>query len=250
MIIQENQDIMYRIIGIFLILLGIGCNLPQASNEVNYSSETISEPLPFAQGVISTDSHSEFDIMFSPDGKTAYFSRRAPEGKQKIYETEFVNGTWTEPRVCAFSTDRDETASITPNGELFFGSERPIPDKPNQGNFDMNIWMMRNTAEGWSTPEPLPYPINDVQIAGEQWPSSNANFLFALDDETFYYTTMMRGDTAIKLFETKYVDGQFTDPVEIKDSLKTKNIGCILLVFLRVGIFWCSTPTVLPGFRW
>jgi hypothetical protein len=225
---------MYKIIVLLLMLAAIGCNAPQPSNEVNYSSETISEPVPFAQGVISTDSHSEFDIMFSPDGKTAYFSRRAPEEKQKIYETEFVNGEWTEPRVCAFSTDRDETASITPNGELFFfGSERPIPDKPNQGNFDMNIWMMRNTAEGWSTPEPLPYPINDVQIAGEQWPSSNANFLFALDDETFYYTTMMRGDTTIKLFETKYVDGQFTDPMEIEGLFEDEK-------------YWVYSPCVSP----
>ena len=225
---------MYKIMFLSIVALAIGCNLPQASKEVNYSSETISEPAPFAKGVISTDNHSEFDIMFSPDGKTAYFSRRAPEEKQKIYETEFVESGWTEPKVCSFSTDRDETASITPNGELFFfGSERPIPNKPNKGNFDMNIWMMQKTAEGWSAPEPLPYPINDVQIEGEKWPSSNANFLFALDNETFYYTTMMRGDTAIKLYETTYLDGQFSDPVEIKGLFEDEK-------------HWVYSPCVSP----
>jgi Tol biopolymer transport system component len=204
---------------VFILLaltLQYGCDSVKTSNSVDYASETIMEPTPFAKGVISTEDNSEFDIMFSPDGLKAYFSRRVPREKQKIYETNFENGSWTQPKVCKFSTDRDEAVSITPNGELFFfGSERPIPDKPNAGNFDMNIWMMKKTGDGWSNPEPLPFPINDVQLEGEEWPSSNNNFLFPLDDETFYYTTMERGSDAIILYETTYKEGVFSSPVEI-----------------------------------
>ena len=115
-----------------------------------------------------------------------------------------------------FLQTETKLSAITPNGELFFfGSERPIPNKPNAGNFDMNIWMMKKTGEGWSNPKPLPFPINDVQIEGEEWPSSNNNFLFPLDDETFYYTTMVRGSDAIKLYEITYKEGVFSSPVEI-----------------------------------
>ncbi|MDF1699486.1 MAG: hypothetical protein P1U56_26775 [Saprospiraceae bacterium] len=218
-----------------MAILFVSCNQKQHSiKELNYSSNRVDKAIPFAPGVISIKEKSEFDIMFSPNGRKAYFSRRAPEEKQKIYETDFENGIWTEPRVSEFSTDRDEAPSITPNGELFFfGSERPIPDQPNKGNFDMNIWMMKKQDTGWSDPEPLPHPINDVQVEGEEWPSSNANFLFPLDDETFYYTTMTRGTKAIKLYETKYTNGAFSDPIEIGGFFDDEK-------------YWIYSPAVSP----
>lgn len=199
------------------ILMLFGCNSSEKSNSIEYSTDRITEAIPFAKGVISTEDNSEFSLMFTPDGRKVYFSRRALEEKQKIYEAEFQNGKWTEPILSEFSTDRDEAPSITPDGELFFfGSERPIPNKPNKGNFDMNIWMMKNTNNGWSNPQPLPFPINDVQIEGEKWPSSNNNFLFAIDNETFYFTTMVRGSKSIKLYQTNFKNGEFTESIEVK----------------------------------
>jgi hypothetical protein len=64
--------------------------------------------------------------------------------------------------------------------KCFTAGKRPIPTKPNKGNFDMNIWMMSKTESGWSKPTPLPEPINYVQIEKEEWPSSNNNFLFQM----------------------------------------------------------------------
>ncbi len=189
----------------------------EVSNQVSYAKETIQEAIPFAPGVISTTNDSEFHLAFTPDGKKAYFSRRAPEEKQRIYETTFENGQWTSPKLSSFSTDRDEAPSITPDGKyFFFGSERPIPNRANQGNFDMNIWMMERSGESWTDPKPLPSPINEVQVEGEQWPSSNNNFLFPVDDKTYYFTTMYRGENAIKLYETTMSNGQFSEPKEIK----------------------------------
>ena len=211
------MNIKNLIFPLVILITTISCNSPQTSNSVIYSEEPVKKAIPFAKGTISTEKNSEFSLMFTPNGKKVYFSRRAPEEKQKIYEAEFKNGIWTEPMLSEFSTDRDEAPSITPNGELFFfGSERPLPNKPNKGNFDMNIWMMKNTSSGWSNPEPLPFPINDVQIENEEWPSSNNNFLFALDNETFYFTTMVRGSKSIKLYQTNYKNGAFSEPTEIK----------------------------------
>lgn len=217
------------------VIATLSCSEIEQQYGVEYSTETIMEAVPFAEGIISTAENSEFEIMFSPDGLIAYFSRRAPEEKQKIYESNFVNGSWSEPKVCNFSTDRDEAPSITPKGELFFfGSERPIPNKPNRGNFDMNIWMMKKTNEGWSEPEPLPFPINDVQIEGEEWPSSNNNFLSPVSDETFYYATMVRGTNAIKLFETNYKDGKLSSPIEITGLFDDDK-------------YWIYSPVVSPN---
>ena len=108
-----------------------------------------------------------------------------------------------------------------------------MPDNPNKGNFDMNIWMMHKTTSGWSTPTPLPYPINDVQVAGEEWPSSNNNLLTPLSNERFYYTTMVRGTKAIKLFESEYKNGKFSNPVEIKGLFDDEK-------------YWVYAPAVSP----
>ena len=202
-----------NIIFLTVILGFLSCKSEQKIPEINYSNNVVSEPIPFAQGIISTENNSEFELTFSTDGLTTYFSRRAPEQKQVIYESKFIDGKWSTPIQASFSTDRDETPLITPNGKfMYFGSERPIPNKPNKGNFDMNIWKMERTENGWSEPMPLSEPINEVQQEGEEWPSSNNNFLFTNDNKTFYYTTMVRGTKSIKLYETKFDGQDFSEP--------------------------------------
>lgn len=202
-----------NIVLLFAIFLLLSCKTEGELPKIKYSKEVVSKPIPFAEGVISTTDNSEFELTFSADGLKTYFSRRKPKGKQKIYVSNFKNDTWSTPKLADFSTDRDETALITPNGKfLFFGSERPIPNKPNKGNFDMNIWMMEKTDNGWSDPKPLPEPINAVQVEKEEWPSSNNNFFFTNDNENFYFTAMKRGTKSIKLYETKFDGKDFSEP--------------------------------------
>ncbi len=74
------------------LLVVLGCNKTNQTNSIQYSKDTITEATQFAQGVISTNENSEFEIMFAPDGLTAYFSRRAPGEKQK-YTKHFFQMT-------------------------------------------------------------------------------------------------------------------------------------------------------------
>lgn len=201
----------------FTMILLSSCSKQSKIPQINYSSKVISTPQLFAEGIISTKESSEFELAFSTDGLRIYFSRRQSNKKQMIYESDFASGSWSTPKLASFSNDRDEAAFITPDGKLFFfGSERPIPGKPNKGNFDMNIWMMKYTESGWSEPEPLPEPINYVQIENEQWPSSNNNFFFTNDNQTFYFTTMMRGNKGIKLYETTFDGTIFSEPKSVE----------------------------------
>ncbi len=226
----------------------VSCKKQPAIPKVNYSKEVISSPTPFAKGIISTDDNSEFELTFSIDGLTTYFSRRAPEEKQKIYASNFKDGKWSEPILAEFSIDRDETASITPDGKyLFFGSERPIPDKPNQGNFDMNIWMMEKTENGWTEPTPLPEPINAVQEENEQWPSSNNNFLFTIDNKTFYFTTMKRGTKSIKLYKTNFDGENFTEPKTIDGIFEDEKFWIYSAVISPDGQYLVFNSYGAPG---
>jgi len=237
-----------NILFIIIIFGFLSCNEDHKKPEVKYSTEIISKPIPFAQGIISTEDNSEFELTFSTDGLKTYFSRRAPEEKQKIYMSDFNNGKWTTPKLADFSTDRDETAHITPNGKFFFfGSERPIPSQPNKGNFDMNIWMMEKTENGWSKPKPLPEPINSVQIENEEWPSSNNNFFFTNDNETFYFTTMKRGTKSIKLFETKFDGKTFSEPKAIDGIFNDEKFWIYSAVISPNGKYLVFNSYDAPG---
>ena len=184
---------MKRQVLIFLILLFIsacGTKVPMQKNIV-FSERTINVPEIFAEDVISKKDINVFNFTFANNDKTIYFTRRKGNEKQKIYFTNFENNKWTEPQITSFSTDRDEAPFITPNGKiLYFGSERPIPNMQNKGNFDMNIWKTELKNGKWSEPEPLSEIINQVQIEKEEWPSSNQNSIFTNDELNFYYATM------------------------------------------------------------
>ncbi len=190
---------------------------------LNYSDRVISEPELFAEGIISTKANSEFDITFTPDGKTAFFTRRTGNNKQKLWQTTFENGSWTNPTKLPFSTDRDETPFLSPDGKtLYFGSARPIEGRPSKGNFDMNIWQVEWNKNKWSEPKPLRENINAVQIEKEEWPSSNENFIFSLDNINFIFTTMLRGDKVIEVYSTTKQGDEFTQPQKVTGFFKNE----------------------------
>jgi Tol biopolymer transport system component len=229
-------------------LVLIGCRNGSKVPEINYYNDEISIPIRFGEGIISTNENSEFDLAFSVDGLKVYFSRRRPNEKQKIYESDFKDGTWSSPKIASFSTDRDETSFITPDGKIFFfGSERPIPNKPNKGNFDMNIWMMSKTENGWTEPTPLSEPINYVQSENEQWPSSNNNFLFSNDSKTFYFTTMMKGSPSIKLYKTNFDGVNFSEPMVIEGLFDDEKYFVYSAVISPNGKFLVFNSFGAPG---
>lgn len=203
---------------VFFLLLTLGaCTTNKKTVEpIRYSDRTISTPEKFAEGIISTDEASEFDICFTPDGKTAFFTRRIGNEKQKLWQTTFENGVWTNPTQLPFSTDRDETPFFSQDGKtLYFGSARPIEGRPSKGNFDMNIWQVEWVNNKWGNPKPLNSNINAVQEDKEEWPSSNENFIFSLDNKIFIYTTMLRGEKVIEVYKTTKKGDEFTKPEKI-----------------------------------
>ncbi len=103
---------------VILFLISVSCNsTKKTTSTVSYSSKTVDNPTIFAEGIISIKDRDVFDITFTPDGKTAYFTLREGNEKQKIYFSQFVNQKWTEPQIASFSADRDEYPNITPDGK-------------------------------------------------------------------------------------------------------------------------------------
>jgi WD40-like Beta Propeller Repeat len=217
-----------------LIILNSCTSIKSSKTIVSYSDNIVSVPVLFAEGIVSTKENSEFNLTFTNDGKTVYFTRRVGNEKQKIYFSNFENKKWTAPKIASFSTDRDETPFITPNGKtLYFGSQRPIPNKESKGNFDMNIWKTVWENGKWTEPTPLSEMINQVQIEKEEWPSSNENSIYTRDGINFYFATMLRGTKTIEIYQTTQVKGQFTKSIKV-DGLFEDNK------------YWKSTPIISP----
>ena len=216
-----------------LLIAACSTKVPTTMSTVFYE-RTINSPEIFAEGIVSVTDMSVFTFAFTNNDKTIYFTRRKGNEKQKIYFTNFVNNTWTEPQLASFSTDRDESPFITADGKtLYFGSQRPIPGKPNKGNFDMNIWKTDLKNGKWSEPAPLSDVINQVQIEKEEWPSSNQNSIFTYDGLHFYFATMVRGTKTIDIFQTKQTKVEFTTPTRIENLFKDDK-------------YWKSTPIISP----
>lgn len=192
---------------------------------LKYSDKIINVPEPFAAGIISTKDNSEFDLGFTPDGKSVYFTRRTGNEKQKIWKSTFSNNVWMRPELCSFSTDRDEAPFVTPDGKtLYFGSTRPIDGRPSKGNFDMSIWKVEWNGKNWKNPRPLGNEINAVQQEKEEWPSSNESFIFTKDGANFLYTTMLRGTKTMEIYQTAIQENSFNTPVRIDSIFRNESL--------------------------
>lgn len=177
------------------------------------SDQPMSEPIVFGRGVISTgdfDSHPDF----TPDGKTLYFVRSAPNFNfWTILVSHFANGKWSTPEVAPFSGQySDADPFITPDGsQLYFISRRPGPGKPGQ---DTDIWVVGRTPSGWSEPRNVGAPINSE---GDEW------YPTVTRDGTLYFgSDRPGGKGATDLYRSRRVDGKYATPENLGDVINTQ----------------------------
>ncbi|WGK63715.1 hypothetical protein [Croceiramulus getboli] len=193
--------------------------IPLSRKRYREGVRLIDEPVLFQPGIIATETANEWDITFTPDGNTAYFTRRLTDGSaQKIYQsTKNDQGQWVEPKIASFSTDRDEGGFISPDGQyFFFASCRPVAGKQAENSLDMNIWMMTRTTQGWSMPMPLSEGINQRRLADDDWPTHyEAGPSIDKAGKLFYWTRSTTAPVS-NLFQSQMKpDGEFSNSKEL-----------------------------------
>lgn len=181
--------------------------------------QVIDQPTLFQPGKISTHQNNEWGIQFTPDGNTAYFTRRDAVTKQKrIYISTKDKKDWSEPQIAPFSTHEDESAFINKQGnQLFFASFRPLPDgRRSSKNIDMNIWVMTWKGKEWSTPQPLSNTINKSMSVEAKWPENYEAGPITDKEGNLYYWTKGTNSKATNLFYAeRKADGTFSTPIEL-----------------------------------
>ena len=132
--------------------------------------------------------YSDCDIVFTADGRRAYFvSARPVDGKPRddgdIWTIEReAGGQWSEPRhVTELSSPTDEWfPTLTADGTIYFGSDRP------GGVGGTDIWRARFVNGKFQPPENLGAPVNSKGDEIEPFISA--------DEQTLIIAARNRGD--------------------------------------------------------
>ncbi len=127
---------------------------------------------------------NEGTVTFDQGFKVMYFTHcggaSSVDDYCKIYKTERApNGEWIEPeRVYLFSVDTINVGHpyLTPNGkELYFSADHP------EGYGGKDIYSVKNTREGWTTPKNLGPEINSELNEGFPFIHADGRLYFASD---------------------------------------------------------------------
>jgi Tol biopolymer transport system component len=160
----------------------------------------------FAPGVISGPGN-DGSPTFSPDGATLLFTRSATHWTV-ILESHLAHGTWSAPKVAAFSGQwPDSSPAWSPDGKyVVFQSTRPKAEtnSASQGSgaptgVVSNLWRVDRTASGWSVPVRLPDAVN---ISGTIWKPSIAA-------SGNLYITVIGPESAKSIYMAEFKNGEY-----------------------------------------
>ncbi len=171
------------------------------ANHITKAQRSITEPVIFAEGVISTRDY-ESSITFAPDGKTAYFVKSSPDlSLRVIVVSHFEKGKWNTPEVASFSGQYSDTdPCFSPDGrKLYFASRRPIQDTTPKADFD--LWVVEKSGTGWNEPQRIAAPVNTE--SQETSPSATA-------DGTLYFSSNRAGGKGTAdIYRARLVEGNY-----------------------------------------
>ena len=173
-------------------------------------------PEMIAPGVVSTVD-DEFGFAVAPDGRRAVFVKRTPTTNTRpllvVCETRLGAHGWGEPRVASFSGRYDDFGlGFSPDGRLFFTSNRPDDAGSTAASPAYGIWVVDATADGWGTPRRLGAPINASDFDG--CPS------VAADGTLYFASSRPGGKGGLDLYRARVSGDSYAEP-EALDSLNT-----------------------------
>ncbi|UCH63130.1 MAG: PD40 domain-containing protein [Fidelibacterota bacterium] len=162
------------------------------------------QPEMFLPGIVSGDYRAHSPIVFSPDGKEAYWTEmRPPDGA--VMGMEMVGDVWTPPKI---STIMRGEPSFSPDGKkLYFISLKPLREGEEGGK--ENIWCMEEIPSGWSEPKPVGDGVNSGDVHFHHSVDRGYNLYFS-DYENMYYS--------------QYKDGEYQKAVNIKKLFRNRTL--------------------------
>jgi ankyrin repeat protein len=177
------------------------------------------DPELFARGIVSSKWSVHTPVVFSADGKEAYWPQSVPipgsgYARGVVFFSRVEDGRWTAPARAPFNTeeDNDGDPSFSPDGKrLFFLSSRPIEAGGQSGG--ENIWYMDRTAGGWSEPKSVGEAVNSVDLHWQISVAANGNLYFG--------SSQGGGLGQNDVYVSRFVKGEYTTPENLGPAVNT-----------------------------
>ena len=181
----------------------------------SYRSDSVvfNHPKIFNRLLIS-DAHVG-PIAFNNDGTEAIFSevvikesRKLKYYKPQLYSVQIIDGRILQKEKLTFSNNEYSYSQPTysANGnEIYFVSDKPCNFK------GKNIFMSKRNADGWSEP-----------VLVEALCSNGHDMFPAIKGNKMYFSsTGFDGHGGLDLYVSEFIDGQWTEPVNLGSSINT-----------------------------
>jgi len=160
--------------------------------------------------------YTDIDPTISPDGKRLFFASTRPlEGKGAepkdldLWVVEKSGRGWGEPRNLGAPVNSpgiETTTSVTADGTLYLSSAGRTP-----GRAGRRLYRARLVGGAYQEPEALPAPID----GGEE----DSNQYLSPDGSTMLFSSKRPGAPEIALFLSRFVNGAWTEPVNVDGRL-------------------------------
>ncbi len=144
------------------------------------------KPEVFAKGIVSGRYGLHSNIVFSPDGREAFWSIMIPPrgrgyGTGKTLVSREVEGRWTYPKEAVFDgIPLDDVAFFHPDGtKLYDMAGRPTAPGGKPGK--ENIWEWKKTGGTWGQPRPLDDAINNNSLHWQFGVDRKGNIFLSLN---------------------------------------------------------------------
>lgn len=160
-------------------------------------------PQLFAKGIVSTRKGMYGTIVFSPDGREAYWK---PEGPEMLF-AKMKNGAWCPPQEIPFKVlDARNVPFFSPDGRrLYFMAGL----RGAQGKIEKEaIWLVRKTGSRWSEPRPLDPVVNSLAM----------HWQFSLDRQGHVYMSANGG-----IRRARFENGHYLQPELLPEPVNKRH---------------------------
>jgi ankyrin repeat protein len=177
-------------------------------------------PQLFALDIVTTQYMLHGNVVFTPDGREAYWSGTYPaagaEGLHyQILTMKQVEGIWRAPQLAPFCRIeyQDDCPYITPDGQrIFFLSRRPLKAGEALAERE-NIWSAKRKGDAWGEPEYLGEGINALSAHWQVSTDLNGDLYFGGQDPD--------GRTMGDIFVSRFDNGRFREPEKLDPTVSS-----------------------------
>jgi len=201
------------------MLTAAGCSGPEREREfAPFLGQSPPGPIPqrFAPGIVNTGA-IEINGVFSPDGRTFFFSREI-EGVFAIFRSELGNKGWTAPAPMDVYADGARALAVdmtmtTDGKSLYFLGQHAREGEGGPPGLD--IWVLRRDGETWKPAELVPPPVST------EFPES---YPVVVGDGSLYFSSQRTGGFGgYDIYRAQRLqDGGFREPVNLGPSINTE----------------------------